>query len=92
MKRVTFRELGSDRRWSRRMAPHRAALPEGLDQLKGDELFAYRALQKIWGKRAWFHQDSGLRHGLFGQVTRWSDEINAHRCLTGTVEITVEED
>ena len=51
-----------------------------------------RAIRKLFGRKAWFHRDSGLANlGMYGQVVEPAyKNPGANNCLTGRVRVTVE--
>lgn len=84
---ITIRECGGDRRvWT--YAP-KAKTVSGLTEAEVADL----AVKKIFGRRAFFWQDNGLRDcGLYGQACepvsqKWG---GGNTCLTGRIRIDIE--
>jgi hypothetical protein len=52
-----------------------------------------RAVHKHFGKRAFFHRDSGIRHGYYGQIFRnitRSGETFTATSVTGRIRVDVD--
>jgi hypothetical protein len=50
-----------------------------------------RVVQRKWGPRAAFVPDNGLANlGRYGQIMRWTPELNAYSAITYRVAVRVE--